>query len=124
MKSKISEKLRFVISGILTNGIGFSLYLIFVELGMHPKLSMSILYWLSVVFSFFVNRAFVFNSKNNPLVSFFKYLAVYLMGYFFSLSFMAFLLDWLSLNHVCSIILANCLMAIYFYFMQKHLVFK
>ncbi len=119
-----SEKLKFIISGALTNAIGFSLYLIFVEFGMHPKISMSVLYWSSVFFTFFVNRTFVFNSKANPLLAVSKYLAVYLMGYFFSMSFMSFLLDELTLNHVYSIIIANCLMAVYFYFMQKYLVFK
>jgi putative flippase GtrA len=119
-----SEKLRFIISGILSNAIGFSLYLIFVEFGMHPKTSMSVLYWTSVFFTFFVNRTFVFDSKANPLLAVSKYLSVYLMGYFFSMSFMSFLLDELTLNHVYSIIIANCLMAVYFYLMQKFLVFK
>lgn len=123
-KLKNSEKLRFIGSGILTNAIGFSLYLIIVEFGVHPKISMSVLYWFSVIFTFLVNRTFVFNSKNNPLLSFFKYFAVYLIGYFFSWSFISFLLDVLILSHVFSIILANCLMAVYFYFMQRHLVFK
>lgn len=123
-RTKNSKKLKFIISGVLTNAIGFLLYIIIVGFGTDPKISMGVLYWTSVIFTFFVNRVFVFNSQNNPLLSFFKYLTVYLIGYFFSWSFMSFLLDVLVLNHVYSIILANCLMAVYFYFMQKHLVFK
>lgn len=119
-----SEKLRFIISGALVNGISFLLYLFFVWIGVPPKTSLSILYWLAVVYAFFINRRFVFNHQGGLLFSFAKYLAVYFFGYLISISIMTFALDWMSLNHVYSMVLASVVMPIYFYLMQKHLVFK
>lgn len=124
IKFNISEKLRFIISGILNNGIGFSLYLLSVEFGMHPKLSMGILYWGSVFASFFINRNYVFADKGNPVISFFRYFAVYLIGYLVSFLFMTIFFDWYGLNHVYSILIVTGLMVLYFYFLQKYFVFR
>jgi len=119
-----SEKLKFVFSGVLINGISFLLYLFFVWLGVSPKISLSFLYWVAVVYTFFINRSFVFNHEGKLLFSFVKHLSVYAVGYLISISIMTFALDWMALNHLYSMAFASVVMPIYFYLMQKHLVFK
>ncbi len=123
IKFNASEKIRFIISGVLSNSIGFFLYLLSVEFGMHPKLSMGILYWVSVFSSFFINRNYVFVDKGNPLISLFRYFSVYLIGYLVSFLFMTIFFDWYGLNHVYSLLIVTGLMVLFFYFLQKYFVF-
>lgn len=119
-----SEKLRYIFSGLLVNGLSFIFYLIFIQLGFMPKEALTILYWLTVLVNFFINKKFVFNNKNNIYSTFIKYFSVYIMGYFISLLFMTIAMDFFMYDHISSMIAASVIMPIYFYLMQKYLVFR
>jgi putative flippase GtrA len=119
-----SEKIRFIISGLLVNGISFLIYLVMIKWFLSPKEALSLLYWVAVIYIFFINRKFVFKYNNQFLYSFIKFLGVYILGYFISISLMTLALDYFLWNEVLSMILASLIMPVYFYVMQKYLVFK
>lgn len=119
-----SEKFRFIFSGLVVNGISFIFYIILVKLGLLPKEALTLLYWLTVLVNFFINKNFVFNNNTNSYSAFIKYLSVYTSGYFISLLFMTIAIDFLMYEHIPSMIVTSVIMPIYFYFMQKYLVFK
>ena len=119
-----SEKFKFILSGLSINGSSFIAYLILVWLDFSPKTSLTLLYWVGVLLSFTVNRRFVFMYSGAIYTSFIKYTCVYLLGYVISMFVMTIALDRLMYSHIESMIIASIIMPIYFYFMQKYLVFK
>lgn len=120
----VAEKIRFVLSGISVNGIGFLLYIILVEIWFPPKEALTILYWLAVTVTFAINKKLVFKHEGFVFFALVKYIFVYFMGYFISLLVMTICLDWFIFNYVISMIIASMMMPVYFYTMQKYLVFK
>jgi putative flippase GtrA len=124
MKNVRSDKVRFVVIGLATNVVAFCLFLILVLIGVSPKRTLTLLYWTSVVLVFFINRAYVFGHKGNIFHAFKKHICVYIFGYGLSISMLAFWLDYLGLNYVVAMIMTSIVMPVYFYTMQKHLVFR
>ncbi len=124
MKNVRSDKVRFVVIGLATNVVAFCLFLILVLIGVSPKRTLTLLYWTSVVLVFFINRAYVFGHKGNIFHAFKKHICVYIFGYGLSISMLAFWLDYLELNYVIAMIMTSIVMPVYFYTMQKHLVFR
>lgn len=124
MKNVRSDKVRFVVIGLATNVVAFCLFLILVLIGVSPKRTLTLLYWTFVVLVFFINRAYVFGHKGNIFHAFKKHICVYIFGYGLSISMLAFWLDYLGLNYVVAMIMTSIVMPVYFYTMQKHLVFR
>ena len=65
-KGRLSEIIRFGITGVIATAIQYGLYVIFVDaVGVAPTVSTVISYVLSFVCNFFLSSYFTFNSKPN-----------------------------------------------------------
>ena len=65
-KGRLSEIIRFGITGVIATLIQYGLYVLFVDVfNIVPTLSTIISYLLSFIFNFFFSSYFTFNSKPN-----------------------------------------------------------
>lgn len=118
------DKVRFLIMGVLTNLFAFCLYIVLVSIGASPKKTLTFLYWISVVLIFFANRTFVFGHKGSIFHAFKRHILVYISGYILSISMLTLFIDFIDFDHIFSMAATSLIMPIYFYTMQKHLVFR
>lgn len=75
------QLLRYGSVGLITNFIGFLLYLLLTQLGVPYRIAMSLLYFAAVFISFFGNRYWVFNIKGHSGHFVFRYVIAHSCGY-------------------------------------------
>ena len=119
----IAQLLRFAIVGILTNLVGYTIYLIITYFGVEPKLAMTGLYIVGVIVSFFSHKKWTFLHKgkaHGPAVRFF---VAHLIGYFINLAGLYIFYNKLGYPHeivqaIAIFVVAGCL-----FIMMKLFVF-
>jgi len=116
---------RFIIVGAVNTLIGYGIIMILFHLvGLSYSLSYFMSYVVGVIVSFFLNRQFVFFSKNNKLQEFFRFLIAF--GFSYGVSYAALYL--LVENHILVENIAFFAgMVVYstlFYLLNKHITFK
>ena len=119
-----SDKARFLLTSLALNFAGFAFWFILVAYGLNPITTFTIVYLTSVVTIFFINKSYVFRHQGNFLNAFKLHILVYCFGYVLSFSILTFLLDQVRLNYIFSMLLTYIIMPLYFYSMQKYLVFR
>ncbi len=75
------QALRFVIVGVASNAIAYLLYLGLCELGLTPRLAMTITYVLGVIVTFVGNRRWTFGHTGHISTAAKRHLALYGLGY-------------------------------------------
>jgi putative flippase GtrA len=90
---------KYTLIGVLTNLLGYIIYLVLTNLGGSPKITMTALYAVGVGISFFANRRFTFQHKGHLGVTGYRYLIVQLLGYLLNLFLLLFFVDWLGYSH-------------------------
>ena len=85
---------RYCFVGLLTNGAGYSVYLVMVATGIHPVASSALCYCLGVALSYFLNRKWVFKSNVGHLRDIPRYLLGHAAGVVFSVACISFCLNW------------------------------
>jgi|SRR5690606_19977954 len=77
----INQAIRYATVGILTNVLGYSVYLAITYLGGTPKTTMSALYATGVLISFFANRQFTFRHDGHIGRAGIRFLVAHSAGY-------------------------------------------
>jgi putative flippase GtrA len=114
-KSKTLRQLfNYGMVGLLTNFLGYALYLFLTYLWSSPKLTMTVLYFAGALIGFFANRRFTFCHDGRIGVTGVRYMFVQLFGYLLNLSLLMLFVDWLGLAHqlvqaVAIVVVAICL---------------
>ena len=116
---------RFIIVGAVNTLIGYGIIMILFHLvGLSYSLSYFMSYVVGVIVSFFLNRQFVFFSKNNKLQEFFRFLIAFGISYGVSYAALYLLVE----NHILVENIAFFAgMVVYstlFYLLNKHITFK
>ena len=94
MKHTLGQLIRYGTVGVLSNAIGFLLYILLTGLGMGPKAAMSLLYVVGVLQTFYFNSRWSFQFAGAGAHAFARYCTSYGAGYllnFFGL--------WLFVDH-------------------------
>ena len=74
--------LRFVVVGMVNTVIGYAIIMLLFHLvGLTYSLSYFLSYVVGIIISFFLNRQFVFFSRNNKLTEFAKFLIAFGISY-------------------------------------------
>jgi len=81
MRKTLVQFLRYVVVGLLSNAVLFSLYLAFTEAGLSSKISMTLLYLMGVLQTFYFNKRWTFVRRGWSGVEVFRYGMVYGLGY-------------------------------------------
>ena len=90
---------RFGFTGIVTNTLGYIIYLIVTFFGVPPKLAMTILYFAGVLIGFSANRRWVFVNAADQQGAIVKYGMMYGVGYMLNYGILYIFVDRLHYAH-------------------------
>lgn len=128
---KYKELVHYLIVGVLTTLVSWITYYVCVEWIFNPNVSWQlqsavILRWLSgVIFAYFTNRKYVFESKNpNLWKEGIHFASSRLLTLFMDMFVMWFMVTLLGINDWVSTLVSAVLVTITNYFLSKFLVFK
>jgi len=117
--------MRFVFVGVLNTIIGYSVIMVlFHIIGLTYGVSYFLSYVIGVIISFFLNRQFVFFSKNHKLYEFFRFLIAFFISYIISYIFLYFFVEYQILNENIAFFAGMVIYSTLFYFLNKHITFK
>jgi putative flippase GtrA len=123
-KSKISRQFfSYVIIGLLTNFLGFALYLFLTYLWSSPKVTMTLLYSVGALIGFFANRRFTFSHDSRIGVAGMRYVFAQLLGYLLNLSLLLLFVDLLGFAHQLVQAVAIVVVAIFLFVLLRFFVF-
>lgn len=124
MRTTLGQLFRYGIVGVLSNAVGYLLYLGITAAGMEHKLAMTLLYAVGVAQTFVFNRRWTFRSDGPAGSALMRYVAVYALGYAINYAVLFALVDQLGLPHQVVMAGLFVLMAVYFFLAQKFWVFR
>lgn len=116
-----SVLLKFILVGSINTLVGVGLYCLFLYLGADYRLSVILSTCLGVLFNFKSIGLFVFKNSNNKLI--YRFLGVYLVGYFVNIGLIRLFLTFSILNAYYAGIAATPIVAILSFFLQKKIVY-
>ncbi len=128
--SKISKTIdktfvRFLFVGVLNTIIGYSVIMVLFHLvGLTYGVSYFLSYVVGVVISFFLNRKFVFFSKNHKLFEFFRFLIAFGISYIVSYIFLYLFVEYQILGENIAFLGGMVIYSTLFYLLNKYIVFK
>ena len=123
---KISDKIRFIIIGILNASFAYFLYAIFLFLlgnGFH-QIALALAWGISSITSFLTHKFFVFNKKGDFFKQYLKCCSTWIISYFINAILLELFIAILKLNPFISQIIAPAIAGIFTYFMFKKVAFK
>lgn len=77
----VFQFLRYGIVGLVSNGLGYVIFLGLTNIGIGPKLAMTLLYLTSTALSYWGNWRWTFASNGSFFKTSYRFLLVYLGGY-------------------------------------------
>lgn len=99
MKRTILQVSRYAVVGLTSNAVGYLLYLLLTDLGLGPKLTMSMLYGVGVLQTFLFNKRWTFGHQGRNGAVFIRYCMAYGLGYVINLFALMILVDHLGYPH-------------------------
>ncbi|TKJ83046.1 teichoic acid glycosylation protein [Paenibacillus sp. CFBP13512] len=119
------EIISYLIFGVLTTSINILVYFFLVNIAnLDFKLATSIAWLISVLFAFFTNKKYVFNSQKKVVKELILFFGARLFSYVIDLGGMIVLIDVFNINDNIAKVLVNVLVIILNYFISKLFVFK
>lgn len=120
----IAQFIRFAIVGLVSNGVLYVGYILLTQYGIGPKISMTILFALGVLQTFFFNKNWSFAYHQNDKASFIRYIVAYISAYFLNLIILMGFVDYLFWPHQLVQGLTILGLAVYLFILQKFWVFR
>lgn len=115
---------RYVVVGVVSNLVLYSLYLLLTFLGMNFKLAMSLLYGVGVLQTFVFNKRWSFGHDGAHGSALRRYLIAYGAGYVLNLVMLSVLVDSAGIPHQLAQAGIFVLVAILLFFAQRMWVFE
>lgn len=122
-KKTLRQLFSYALIGVLTNVLGYALYLLLTYLWGAPKITMTALYFVGASIGFFANRRFTFRHDGHIGVTGVRYLLAQVAGYLLNLVLLLLFVDWLGLAHQIVQAIAIVLVAIFLFVMLRFFVF-
>ena len=118
------QVVRFALVGVTSNVLLYLFYLLLTSAGLGYKVSMTLLYFLGVLQTFFANRAWTFRHISNMKKSLFRYFSSYAIGYLINFGFLYVFVDRFGLPHQWVQAGAIIGIALLLFLLQKYWVFR
>ena len=122
------EIISYVFWGVMTTAVNYASYTLLTELLHVHYLTSTIIAWtISVLFAYFVNKLFVFQSRGwgwNALRELWQMVASRLFSLGLEMAIMWFFVDTLHCNHLIIKLMANVVVVIVDYVLSKWIIFK
>jgi putative flippase GtrA len=117
--------IRFVFVGIVNTIIGYSLIMLFFHLfGLSYGSSYFLSYVIAFVISFFLNRRFVFFSRNKKLREFIRFVLSFLTAYMVSYVFLYLFVEYKIMDEHIAFFAGMVIYSTLFFLLNKHVTFK
>lgn len=117
--------IRFVLVGIVNTIIGYSLIMVFFHIfGLSYGGSYFLSYVISFVISFFLNRRFVFFSKNKKIREFIKFILSFVISYLISYIFLYIFVEYKIMNENIAFFAGMVIYSTLFYLLNKYFTFN
>lgn len=124
MRGTLGQLIRYGIVGILTNAVGYLIYLGITRAGLGHKEAMTLLYAVGIAQTFVISRRWTFRSKGSFRITLTRYVAVYALGYAINYSVLYLFVDRARIPHQWVMGGLLILMTMYFFLAQKFWVFR
>jgi putative flippase GtrA len=118
------QLMRYGIVGLLSNALGYGCYLFMTDLGLTPKIAMSLLYISVASFGFFGNRKFTFSHQGATGKTSLRYISAHVMGYMLNIVILFIGTDCLGYPHEIVQAIAIFVVAFFLFITFKFFVFK
>jgi putative flippase GtrA len=115
---------RFIMVGMISNGIGYGVYLLITWLGVPYKIAMTLLYCVGVTMSYVGNRKFTFASTQQIRLTLVKFIVSYAIGYVLQYTILHILVDEFLIFHAYAQLCGSIVVAVYLFSMLRFFVFK
>lgn len=99
MKRALTQFARYVVVGLVSNMIGYLIYLVLTRIGFEPKLAMSLMYGIGVIQTFLFNKRWSFRFSGAATPALVRYATAYALGYVINLLALMLLVDQAGLPH-------------------------
>lgn len=124
VKNTLKQLVRYGAVGVLSNAVGYLLYLAITSLGMEPKLAMTFLYAVGVAMTFFFNKRWSFRHGGSHGPAFVRYCFSSALGYAINLLALYTLVDRFRYPHQIVQAIMICIVAIMMFALNKFWVFQ
>lgn len=124
MMTARSQFIRYLVVGLASNAVIYVGYLLLTQLGMGPKLAMSLLYGVGVLQTFVFNKKWSFRFEGSATPALVRYATVYALGYCIQFLSLALLVDRIELPHQWVMGVLILIVAMFLFFAQKFWVFR
>jgi len=114
---------RYATVGLATNALAYMGYLALTQLGLGPKLAMSLMYVLGLVQAFLLNKRWSFAFEGNATRALGRYICAYAAGYALNWLGLMLLVDHYGLPHAPVQALMIVLVALLLFVAQRYWVF-
>lgn len=115
---------RYSVVGLASNLLCYLVYLGLTGAGIHPKLAMTLLYGMGVLQTFVFNRRWTFRHGGARDSAFYRYCALYALGYLLNLAMLCLLVDLLAYPHQIVQGIMILALAMLLFLVQKFWVFR
>lgn len=122
-KKTLRQFFTYALIGVLTNIIGYAIYLILTYLWGAPKLTMTALYFVGASIGFVANRRFTFRHDGGIGISGVRYLLAQVAGYLLNLVLLLLFVDWFDFPHQVVQAIAIVVVAIFLFVVLRVFVF-
>lgn len=123
-KETFRQLFSYALIGVLTNVLGYAIYLFLTHLWGAPKITMTALYVVGASVGFFANRRYTFRHDGSIGVAGVRYLLLQTAGYLLNLAVLLVFVDWLGVAHQIIQAIAIIVVAIFLFVMSRVFVFS
>lgn len=98
-RESVTQLFRYALVGLLSNVVGYLVYLAFTYFGGTPKVTMTLLYGVGAAVGFFGNRSLTFEHQGSIMGAGVRYVIAHCIGYLLNLSILIVFVDELGYAH-------------------------
>ena len=124
MRRSAGQFIRYATVGLISNAVGFFLYLVLTATGMEPKMAMTLLYGIGVAQTFIFNKRWSFRHGGLHGPAFARYCIAYGLGYVINLVVLIVLVDRMGYPHEIVQGVMVLSLAVMLFLLQKFWVFR
>jgi putative flippase GtrA len=122
-RKTLRQFFSYALIGVLTNVLGYAIYLLLTYLWGAPKLTMTALYFVGASIGFLANRRFTFRHDGGIGVTGVRYLLAQVAGYLLNLVLLLLFVDWFDFPHQIVQAIAIVVVAIFLFVVLRVFVF-
>lgn len=122
-KKTLRQLFTYALIGVLTNVLGYAIYLILTYLWGAPKLTMTALYIVGASIGFLANRRFTFRHDGGIGIAGVRYLLTQVAGYLLNLVLLLLFVDWFNFPHQIVQAIAIVVVATFLFVVLRVFVF-